>query len=400
MRNQHICLALLTSALLLTACSSTPPTTRQRTHLPAWYVNSQKASKQEGVPQPATAHKDTMAAAATEPEKSTSSGKAASSGKTAPAQPSSAERKSAQSTVAHNITTHNITIHNTEPFPAKSTYSTTIPTTIPTTTATTTASSATSTTGLSTTASPTTATHALTASPSTGAASTSSVTAQPLTQPHHLEPFKASYRIYVSKIPMPITAELELRPLDQPDTWEMRFEVHSFMLHNLEESTFTWNNCHPKSIHYHHDFKGFGHHQFHDTNFYWNPPHVENHSDEDDKSFPIPADSVDDLTVLLQAACVFSEGRSSYHATSIYGDQIRDNLFTLLRHETIKTPLGPMDTLVIEKVRKEDNGRHTIFWIAPTLNYMLVKAKHIENPVLFGEVIMKSYEGPHLPVAK
>src|SRR5690606_17172017 len=115
---------------------------------------------------------------------------------------------------------------------------------------------------------------------------------QQLQQEHHLEPFKASFRIYVSKIPMPITAELELAPQAQPDTWKMRFEVNSFLLHNLEESTFTWNNCHPKSIHYHHDFKGFGKHQFHDTSFYWDPPHVENHSDEDDNNFPIPGHSV------------------------------------------------------------------------------------------------------------
>lgn len=220
---------------------------------------------------------------------------------------------------------------------------------------------------------------------------------QQLQQEHHLEPFKASFRIYVSKIPMPITAELELTPQAQPDTWKMRFEVNSFLLHNLEESTFTWNNCRPKSIHYHHDFKGFGKHQFHDTSFYWNPPHVENHSDEDNSSFPIPEHSVDDLTVLLQAACVFSEGATDYYATSIYGNQIRDNHFKLLRHETINTPLGKLDTLVVEKARDHDNGRNTLFWIAPKLNYMLVKAKHIENPVLFGEVIMKSYSGPHQP---
>lgn len=217
-----------------------------------------------------------------------------------------------------------------------------------------------------------------------------------LKQAHKLEPFKASFRIYVSKIPMPITAELELSPQKQPDTWKMRFEISSFMMHNLEESSFQWNNCHPKSIHYHHDFKGFGKRQSHDTDFFWNPPHVQNHSSEDSKTFAIPADAVDDLTVLLQAACALGEGQTDYYATSIYGSQIRDNHFIYLRNEVIDTPLGKLDTLVIEKERsKKKTSRHTLFWVAPSLNYMLVKAKHIENTALFGEVIMKSYTGPH-----
>lgn len=220
-------------------------------------------------------------------------------------------------------------------------------------------------------------------------------TTETLHQDHYLEPFKATYDISVSKIPMPINATLKLWPLDKPDTWKMQFVVDSFLLHNVEESTFTWNDCHPKSIHYRHDFKGFGHHQFHDTSFFWNPPHVVNHSNEDDKEFAIPANSVDDLTILLQAACFLSEGHKDYYATSIYGDEIRHNHFKLLRHEMLTTPLGKMDTLVIEKVREKKSERRTLFWIAPKLNYMLVKAKHIESPLLFGEVIMDSYKGPH-----
>lgn len=217
-----------------------------------------------------------------------------------------------------------------------------------------------------------------------------------LKQQHKLAPFKASFRIYVSKIPMPITAELELSPQGQADTWKMRFEISSFLMHNLEESTFQWNGCHPRSLHYHHDFKGFGKRQSHDTDFFWNPPHVENHSATDSKSFAIPADAVDDLTVLLQASCALGEGQQDYFATSIYGSQIRENHFVFLRRETVDTPLGKLDTLVIEKDRgKKSTTRHTLFWVAPSLNYMLVKAKHIENTALFGEVIMKSYEGPH-----
>ncbi len=215
---------------------------------------------------------------------------------------------------------------------------------------------------------------------------------------HTLYPFTAKFDISVSKIPMPISATLKLRRTGQPDTWHITFTIDSFLVDNLEESTFTWNNCQPKSIHYHHEFSGFGHHRFYDTDFSWHPPMAYTTSESDTKSFAIPAHSVDDLTLLLQASCVFKEGYKDYYTTSIYGDEIRDNHFKLLRHEVLDTNMGDLNTLVIEKMRDDSSERRTLFWIAPALNYMLVKAKHIENPVLFGEVTLSSYSGVRLPV--
>lgn len=217
-----------------------------------------------------------------------------------------------------------------------------------------------------------------------------------LTQTHTLKSFSANYRIYVSKIPTTIKADLTLKPTKQADTWNMTFSIKSLLMNNLEDSTFVWDNCNPKSQHYHHEFKGFGKRHFNDTSFSWNPPKATNQSADGKTTFDIPSDAVDDLTVLLRAACVFNEGIHDFKATSIYGDEIRKNHFQLVREEVLKTAIGDMHTLVIEKVRKKKSSRQTLFWVAPELNYLLVKAKHIENSALFGEVILKKYDGPTL----
>lgn len=210
-----------------------------------------------------------------------------------------------------------------------------------------------------------------------------------------LQPFDATFRITVSKIPTPVKARLVLRPLKQyPDHYQMVFKIDSWLLSNTEESVFAWRNCQPRTDHYRHEFRGFGKHRFHNMQFYRHPPRVVNVSEEEKTEYEIQKDTLDELTLLLTAGCALEEGAREYKATSAYGDDLREHHFRVIDEETIDTPLGKLDTLLVEKKRDKDSERRTIFWVAPALDYMVVRAKHIENPALFGELIMTDYSGP------
>lgn len=211
-----------------------------------------------------------------------------------------------------------------------------------------------------------------------------------------LPPFSAEYRIYVNKIPTPIKADLVLEPASGEDRYHMRFEAHSWLLNNREESWFHWNDCAPRTERYIHEFKGFGQHRYHNTVFNWKQGRVVSESDSGEESFPIPDDALDELTMLLRARCVFANGDKEYTATSVYGDDIREHHFIVVDRETIDTPMGELDTLVVEKKREEDQeeNRRTLFWVAPEVGYMVVKARHIESALLHGELIMTEYNGP------
>ncbi len=212
-----------------------------------------------------------------------------------------------------------------------------------------------------------------------------------------LAPFSAQYRIYVNKIPMPITATLVLEPASGTDQYHMLFKANSWLLNNKEESWFHWNGCHPRPQRYVHEFNGFGQHRYYHMTFNWSPPQATSESEDQEKrTFDIPADAMDELSVLLRARCVFASGDKEYRATSVYGKRIRHSLFTVVGRETIDTPLGKLDTLVVEKKRDKDkdNDRQTLFWVAPKVGYMVVKARHVENALLHGELIMTEYHGP------
>ncbi|QJX03256.1 DUF3108 domain-containing protein [Alcanivorax sp. IO_7] len=211
-----------------------------------------------------------------------------------------------------------------------------------------------------------------------------------------LAPFSAEYRIYVNKIPTPIKATLILEPVAGDDRYHMLFEAHSWLLNNREESWFRWNRCAPRTIRYEHEFNGFGKHRYYHTDFDWDKPGVITESEDGVEAFAIPEDALDELSMLLRARCVFAGGDKEYDATSVYGDDLRHHHFVVVDRETIDTPMGELDTLVVEKKRDkdEDEKRRTLFWVAPKVGYMVVKARHIESALLHGELIMREYNGP------
>lgn len=209
-----------------------------------------------------------------------------------------------------------------------------------------------------------------------------------------LRPFAAEYRVSVSKIPTPIKAQLSLTATDADDTYEMTLKVHSLLLKNTEISRFQWRNCQPRTETYSHEFRGFGARRHHNMTFDWHAPKVVNEDHEDIEEYAIFEDTLDELTLLLKARCAFADGETEYVATTAYGDRLREHALTIIGEEVLDSPAGRVNTLVIRKQRSNSSERQTLFWVAPEMDYMLIRAKHIENPALFGELKMRRYEGP------
>ena len=209
-----------------------------------------------------------------------------------------------------------------------------------------------------------------------------------------LQPFEAEFRLHVSKIPTTIKATLTLGPTEQPDEYQMQLENRSFLIKNREQSHFSWNDCSPRSNRYEHEFRGFGIRREHSMNFDWDTQQVLFDDGDDKGHYAIEDGTLDELTMLLKAQCLLAEGLQEFTLQAAYGDKVRNHTFAVIGEEVISTPAGKIATIVIEKKRKADSQRRTVFWVAPSLQYMLVKARHVENRALFGELLMKSYNGP------
>lgn len=213
-----------------------------------------------------------------------------------------------------------------------------------------------------------------------------------------LVPFSVGYRVNVSRIPTTIKAELTLAPLGD-NRYHLSLEASSLLLKNKEETTFTWADCFPRTESYSHYFKGFRRERNYEMEFMEEPRRVLNQThekkkDSRSKTYLIEDDTLDELSMMLRARCLIQPGQSEYEITTAYGDKLRTHHIRIAGEEELKTPLGVLNTIRIEKRRHADSSRSTVFWLAPDMDYMLIRARHIEAPGLFGELRMISYDGP------
>jgi hypothetical protein len=209
-----------------------------------------------------------------------------------------------------------------------------------------------------------------------------------------LQPFQAEFRLHVSRIPTTIKANLILEENGQPGHYRMSMESRSLMVRNREQSEFVWNDCAPRSERYEHQFRGFGIRRQYSMTFDWDNEEITYQHSDGEGRYPLEEDTLDELTMLLRAQCLFAEGLSEFSLNAAYGDRLRNHTFVVTGEEELDTPAGRITTLVVEKRRRKESDRRTIFWVAPSLQYMLVKARHVESRALFGELVMRSYSGP------
>ena len=61
------------------------------------------------------------------------------------------------------------------------------------------------------------------------------------------------------------------------------------------------------------------------------------------------------------------------------GAKISDKSWRRLPDETLKTPLGNIDAVHYQAVHKNPQKRASEIWLAPSLDYLMVKTKHVER---------------------
>lgn len=210
---------------------------------------------------------------------------------------------------------------------------------------------------------------------------------------HILLPFEAEFRVHVSRIPTPIKATLSLQPKPgMDDYFVMQMESRSLLLRSVEESHFIWHHCLPISHRYRHTFRGFGFRRSSEMQFDWDQRQVSYENDKDSGSFAITEQTLDEVTMILRARCLLEDGQTEFTLQAAYGEGIRDHHFVVTGEEMVDIPGGEVRAIVIEKKRRPGSKRSTIFWLAPELDYMLVKARHIESRALFGELKLRRYD--------
>lgn len=126
--------------------------------------------------------------------------------------------------------------------------------------------------------------------------------------------------------------------------------------------------------------------------FNWTQGVAQNTVPSETWEFAIPADAQDQLSYQLALMRDLQNGKTELSYPIADKEKLRTYRFKIVGEETLDTPLGPLQTVKLERVT-ESNDRSTRVWCAPSLNYLPVRIEQTEKDDSEYTLLIKSVEG-------
>nr|VFJ88822.1 MAG: Protein of unknown function (DUF3108) [Candidatus Kentron sp. H]VFJ90378.1 MAG: Protein of unknown function (DUF3108) [Candidatus Kentron sp. H]VFJ97026.1 MAG: Protein of unknown function (DUF3108) [Candidatus Kentron sp. H] len=112
--------------------------------------------------------------------------------------------------------------------------------------------------------------------------------------------------------------------------------------------------------------------------FDWGRGVVRNTAKGKTWQMPVPPDTLDKNVYVLALMRDLGKGLRNFEYAIADGGRIKTYRFSFVGEESLDTALGPVETLLIERIR-ETLARETTFWCAPKFDYLPVKVVHREK---------------------
>lgn len=217
-----------------------------------------------------------------------------------------------------------------------------------------------------------------------------------------LKPFRATYSAAMNGLPLGFPVVVELvrgtnpggprTGADDAESWLLALTAKSTMIHYHEQSSFRWHDCASSPVRYRFDVKGLGINRKLWLDFDHATHKASGQSRKGPLSYVFPADATDELSLGFAARCLLARGMSEVHFNAATINGMKKLSYRNSGKEKIKTPLGTFDTLRIDRIRKANDKRRSTVWVAPSLDYLMVKMEHVENVGVRGTVLLKKLD--------
>lgn len=115
-------------------------------------------------------------------------------------------------------------------------------------------------------------------------------------------------------------------------------------------------------------------------------------------TLPLAVGTLDKLSYQIALMADLQQGKTELSYTLLDDDETKTYRFQVVGEETLNTPLGSLKTLRVERVMEAGSKRHTTFWCAPGLNYLLVRLDQRENDKDEFSALIQSVEGLPAPL--
>lgn len=198
----------------------------------------------------------------------------------------------------------------------------------------------------------------------------------------------AEFQVYYND--KPSKAKNTLNISRENNQYQMDFKAKHMLGSMYHKTTFNWNNCESTPISSYNKVKAIGISKKQHVS-YNHTTNTAKVSGSKDATLEIDENTNDGLSFFLEARCGLIKGETEFKYPIIKKAKLRTVKYQIVGHEKVKTALGTFDTIKIEKVRS-NKKRKTILWIAPELDYMVVKLYHYENGMVSGSAVLKKLD--------
>jgi len=215
-----------------------------------------------------------------------------------------------------------------------------------------------------------------------------------------LLPHKATYTANIKKgISIKGEAVRELKQLNK-NQWLYRFDVESFAADIQESSTFEWKEGHISPLKYQYKLSPFlASKRKREVTFDWkNKRAYSTYKKKKWTIESIPQNSQDRLSYQLQMLLDVKAGKQAMVFPIAHKGKVKESHFRVLREEPLKTALGTMNSIVVEKVRAKTKKRKTLLWFAKDHTFLLLKMTQVEKDGEEYEINLKSAEVNGVPI--
>lgn len=112
--------------------------------------------------------------------------------------------------------------------------------------------------------------------------------------------------------------------------------------------------------------------------FNWQSKQAHYQDNDEQKSFDLQTTLYDPLSFFFEARCDLIAGKTELSYPLIYKGKQKTHTYVVIGKEKVETGQGVVDALIVERQRSSKT-RKTQLYVAPELDYLLVKIVHQES---------------------
>ncbi|MBA4502542.1 DUF3108 domain-containing protein [Marinobacterium marinum] len=211
----------------------------------------------------------------------------------------------------------------------------------------------------------------------------------------HLPAFKATY---TTAFDMGISLSGEaVRELKQTEGGQWRFNSEaSAMMAGISETTlFNYHPTEPiQPVSYRYHRKVLGKSRKANIDFDWASQSVTTVVKDTPWKMQVPAGTQDKLSYQLQLRLDLLAGKDSMTYSVADGGKLKEYQFKVTGEEEVVTPYGRYNAVRVMRDRGEDADRETLLWLAPDLDYLIIRLEQTESDGKTYALLLKNLETP------